>query len=64
MIWRDRYRFWGSLIFYISEQIPSEFVTWESIARDIELILLEFTVKDQEWLFNGAYKPPSRNEIT
>lgn len=64
MIWRDRYRFWGNLIFYISEQMPSKFVFWESIVRDIELILLEFTVKDQEWLCTGAYKPPSRNKIT
>ena len=46
MIWRDRYRFWGNLIFYISEQMRSKFVFWESIVRDIELILLEFTVKD------------------
>ena len=29
---------------------------------DIELILLEFTVKNQRWLCVGIYRPPSQNE--
>ena len=29
---------------------------------DIELILLEFTVKNPGWLCVGIYRPPSQNE--
>ena len=39
-IWRDR----ESLIFYIKEQIPSKILILESILKDIEIILLDFTV--------------------
>ena len=52
----------GGLIFYINEQIPSKDVTLESIPRDIEIILLDFTVKNRKWLCIRLYKPPSQNE--
>ena len=29
---------------------------------NIELILLEFTVKNRRWLYIGIYKPSSQNE--
>ena len=34
----------------------------ESIPIDIELNLLQFTVKNQRWLCVGMYRPPSQNE--
>ena len=46
----------------ISPQIPSKVPSLESIPMDIELILLEFTVKNQRWLCVGIYRPPSQNE--
>ena len=59
---RDREYFGGGLIFYINEQIPSKVLTLETIPRDIETILLHFTVKNRKWLNIGLYKPPSQNE--
>ena len=58
---RDRDSFGGGLIFYINEQIPSKVLTLESIPRDTEIILLDFTVKNRKWLCIGLYKPPSQN---
>ena len=62
MIPRDRDRFWGGLSFYINKQIPSKSLTLESIPRDIELILPDFTVKNRKCLFTELYKLPSHNE--
>ena len=62
IIRRDRDSFGGDLIFYINEQIPSKVLTTESIPRDTEIILLDFTVKNRKWLCIGLYKPPSQNE--
>ena len=45
MFRKDRDRFGGGLMFYVNEQIPSKVLSLESIPMDIELILLEFTVK-------------------
>ena len=47
---------------YAIEQIPSKVVSLESIPIDIELIPLEFTIKNQRWLCKGIYRPPSQNE--
>ena len=59
---KDRDKFGGGLMFYVNEQIPSKVPSLESIPMDIELILLEFTVKNQRWLCVGIYRPPSQNE--
>ena len=47
MFRKDRDRFGGGLMFYVNEQIPSKVLSLESIPMDIELILLEFTVKNR-----------------
>ena len=44
---KDRDRFGGGLMFYVNEQIPRKVLSLESIPNDIELILSEFTVKNQ-----------------
>ena len=62
MFRKDRDRFGGGLIFYVNKQIPSKVLSLEPIPMDIELILLEFTVKNQRWLCVGIYRPPSQNE--
>ena len=62
MFRKDRDRFVGGPVFYVNEQIPSNVLSLESIPIDIELILLEFTVKNQRWLYVGIYRPPSQNE--
>ena len=62
MFRKDRDRFVGGPVFYVNEQIPSNVLSLESIPIDIELILLEFTVKNQRWLYVGIYSPPSQNE--
>ena len=59
MFQMDRDRFGGGLIFYVNEQIPSKVLSLESIPMDIEVILFEFTVKNQSWLRVGIYTPPS-----
>ena len=46
MFGKDRDRFWGGLMFYVNEQIPSEVLSLESIHMDNELILRKFTVKN------------------
>ena len=50
MIRGDGDSFGGCLIFYINEQIPSKVLTLEPIPRDIEVILLDFRVKNRKWL--------------
>ena len=55
---KDTYKFGGELMFYVNEQIPSNFLSLESIPMDIELVLLELTVKNQRWLGVGIYRPP------
>ena len=62
MFQKDRDRFGGGLMFYVNVQIPSKFLSLESIPMDIELILLEFTVKNRRWLCVGIYRPPFQNE--
>ena len=47
MFRKDRDRFGGGPMFYVNEQIPSKVLPLESMPMDIELILLEFTVKNQ-----------------
>ena len=59
---RDRDKFGGGLIFYVNETIHRKILSLESIPINIELILLEFTVKNQRWLCIGIYRPPSQNE--
>ena len=59
---RDRNRFGGGLMFYANEQIFSKVLSLGSIPMDIELILLEFTVKSRTWLCIGIYRSPSQNE--
>ena len=62
MFRKDRDRFRGGLMFYVNEQICSKVLSLDSIPVDIELILLEFTVKNERWLCLGIYRPPSQNE--
>ena len=45
----------------IYPQIPSKVPSLESNPMDFELILLEFTVKNQRCCV-GIYRPPSQNE--
>ena len=59
MFRRDRDWFGGGLTFYGNEQIPIKALSLESIPMDIELILLEFTVKNRRWLCIGIYRLPS-----
>ena len=62
MFRKDRHRFGGGLIFYVNEQIPIKILSLEAIPMDIELLLLEFTVKNQRCLCVGIYRPPSQNQ--
>ena len=62
MFRKDRDRFGGGLMFYVNEQIPNKVLSLESIPMDIELILLEFTVKHRRWMCIDIYRPPSQNE--
>ena len=62
MFRKDRHRFGGGLIFFVNEQIPIKILSLEAIPMDIELLLLEFTVKNQRCLCVGIYRPPSQNQ--
>lgn len=62
MFQKNRDRFGGGIMSYAIEQIPSKVLSLESIPIDIELIPLEFTIKNQRWLCKGIYRPPSQNE--
>ena len=53
MFRKDIDRFESGLMFYVNEQIPSKVLSLESILMDIELILLELTVKNQRCLLVG-----------
>ena len=44
-------RFGAGLKFYVNEQIPTKVLSLESILMDIELILLQFTVKNQRYWY-------------
>ena len=62
MVTRCLERIGEGLMFYVNEQILSKVLSLESIPMDTELILLEFTVKNQRWVCVGTYRPPSQNE--
>ena len=62
MFRKDRGRFGAGLMFYVNEQILCKVLSLESILMDTELILLEFTVKNQRWPCVGIYRLPSQNE--
>ena len=62
MFRKDRSRFEGGFMFYVNEQISSKVVSLESIPMDIELTLLEFTVKNQRRFCLAVYIPLSQNE--
>ena len=49
-------------MFYVNERIPSKVLSLESIPMDIELIMLEFTVKNRRLMCTGIYRPLSQNE--
>ena len=44
------------------KDLTSKVLIVESIPRDIEMILPDFTVKSRKWLSIGFYKPPSKKE--
>ena len=53
----------------VLEEVPSftsilskVLLTLGSSPRGIEIILLDFTVKNRKWLCIGLYKPPSQKE--
>ena len=62
MLHKNRGRLGGWLKFYVNVQIPSKVPSLESIPMDIELILLEFTVKSQRWLCVGICRPKYQKE--
>ena len=62
MFRKDRDSFGFGLMFYVNEQIPSKVLFLESTPMDTELILLEFTAKNERWLCVGIYRPPSQNK--
>ena len=61
MLWRDREKHDGGILFYENEKIPSKVLHLNSTHDDNEVILLEFSTKGLKWLCVGAYKAPSQN---
>lgn len=55
MVQMDRDRFGEGFMFYINDKISSKVLTLESIPRDREIILLNFTLKNGKWLSIELY---------
>ena len=59
---KDRDRFGGGIAFYVNETIPCKTLNTSDIPENIELLLLEISLKSRKWIIIGLYKPPSLNE--
>ena len=59
---RDRSCHGGGVLCYINENIPSKTVNVESIVKEREIVLMEFSIETRKWLFIGLYKPFPQNE--
>ena len=46
----------------INENIPDKTVNAEGVAKECEIVLIEFFIKTGKWLFIDLYKPPLQNE--
>ena len=62
MFLRDRNCHGGGVLCYINENVLSETVNVEGIAKECEIVLIGFFIKTRRWLFVSLYKPPSQNE--
>ena len=61
MFRKDRNRYRGRIIFYVSDNLRCKSLTTE-IDNLTETIFLEVNVRSSKWIFVGCYKPPSSNE--
>ena len=61
MFQKDRNRYRGKIIFYVSDNLRCKSLTTE-IDNLTETIFLEVNVRSSKWIFVGCYKPPSSNE--
>ena len=53
MYHRDRNKHGGGVLYYVNENIPSKVVSVEGVSNDCEIILIEFSIKTQKWLYIG-----------
>ena len=56
---RDRNKYGGGLLLYVKENIPCKLL---QNPTDMELLILEFSIKNIKWLCIGLYRPPNENE--
>ena len=49
----------GGLLLYVHEDIPGKMITTFTFAKDLEILVIEFTISKKKWLLYGIYKPPN-----
>ena len=59
---RDRNCFGGGLMFYVNENIPCRELSPEQNDSNFEIIFLEITLRNRNWLLISLYKPPGQKE--
>ena len=59
---RDRNKYGGGLMFYISEGIPCKVLTNQAVSSDVEMMTIEFHQMKRKWLLMGVYKPPNQSD--
>ena len=59
---KDRNKYGGGIMFYINENIPSRKLDFE-FQDNLEILFIEFSLRNRKWLCIGLYKPPSLNEV-
>ena len=59
---RDRNKYNGGLMFYISEGIPCKVLTNLTVSPNAELISIEYHQMKRKWLLLGVYKPPVESD--
>jgi len=59
---KDRNNYGGGIMFYINENIPSRKLDFE-FQDNLEILFIEFSLRNRKWLCIGLYKSPSLNEI-
>ena len=59
---RDRNCFGGGLMFHVTENIPCRELSPEQNDSNFEIIFLEITLRNNNWLLIGLYKPPGQKE--
>ena len=64
MFRKDRNNFGGGLILFVKENIPCKVLNTLRFSEECEIISIDFSISNKNWLLLGIYNPPLQNEAS